>query len=110
MFILYKGIVMATEKASPKKKPVVKPVAKKAASTKAVTSKKVADKATKASPKKVAPKKVSKTNASSISGFERYKMIEVAAYYLAEKNGFAGNSADFWIAAEKEIDKKLAKK
>jgi hypothetical protein len=45
-----------------------------------------------------------------MSGFERYKMIEVAAYYIAEKNGFAGHAADYWIAAEKEIDKKLAKK
>lgn len=44
-----------------------------------------------------------------MSGFERYKMIEVAAYYLAEKKSFAGNSTDYWVAAEAQIKKMLAK-
>jgi len=37
-------------------------------------------------------------------------MIEVAAYYLAEKDGFKGYAADYWIVAEKEIEKKLTGK
>ncbi len=87
---------------------------KKAPSTKAVAVKKVTA-VKKVVPKKAAPKKttVKKSAAKkseSMSGFERYKMIEVAAYYIAEKNGFAGHSTDYWSAAEKEIDKKLAKK
>jgi Protein of unknown function (DUF2934) len=74
--------------------------AKKAAPKKAATS----------TTKKVAVKKVSTPKSGSVSGFERYKMIEVAAYYMAEKKGFAGNSTDYWVAAEKEINKKLLKK
>ena len=84
---------MATEKASPKKKPAPKTVDKKITVV-----------------KKAAPKKTASKKAVSMRGFERYKMIEVAAYYIAEKNGFAGHSIDYWAAAEKEIDKKLAKK
>jgi hypothetical protein len=43
-----------------------------------------------------------------ISANTRHKMIEVAAYYLAEKRGFAGQGAfDDWIKAEAEIDKML---
>jgi hypothetical protein len=42
---------------------------------------------------------------------ERWKMIAEAAYYHAEKRGFAGgDSAEDWMAAESEIDAKLAKK
>ncbi len=32
-----------------------------------------------------------------------YKMTEVAAYYIALKNGFAGNPSDYWITAEAQI-------
>lgn len=103
---------MATAKATPKKKTAPKTAEKKLATAKVVAPKKVAPK--KAAPKKTeskkAPAKKASKKSSDISGFERYKMIEVAAYYMAEKNGFAGHAADYWIAAEKEIDKKLAKK
>lgn len=103
---------MATAKATPKKKTAPKTAEKKVSTAKVVTPKKVAPK--KALPKKTeskkAPAKKTAKKSSDISGFERYKMIEVAAYYMAEKNGFAGHAADYWIAAEKEIDKKLAKK
>jgi hypothetical protein len=33
----------------------------------------------------------------------RYKLIEVAEYYIAEKDGFAGNPVDYWIAAELQV-------
>ena len=87
------------------KKPaaVKKPAANKTTASKPKAVKKVAA-------KKPAAKKASAPKSSAMSGFERYKMIEVAAYYMAEKKGFAGNSADYWAAAEKEINKKLAKK
>jgi hypothetical protein len=104
---------MATAKATPKKKPAPKTAEKKVATTKVAAPKKTTP-AKKAATKKEITKKAavkkSTKKTSDMSGFERYKMIEVAAYYMAEKNGFAGNAADFWIAAEKEIDKKLAKK
>lgn len=99
---------MATSKDTPKKKPAPKTVEKKAVTPKAVAPKKVTA-AKKAMPKKASDKKLTKKT-SNMSGFERYKMIEVAAYYIAEKNGFAGHAADYWVAAEKEIDKKSAKK
>ena len=35
-------------------------------------------------------------------------MIEVAAYYIAEHNHFQGSAIDFWIAAEQEVNKKIA--
>ena len=100
---------MATTKASPKTKSAPKTVAKKNLSTKVVAPKKAAPKKAavkKTSAKKTAVKKTSAKKTADMSGFERYKMIEVAAYYLAEKNGFAGNAADYWIAAEIVINKK----
>lgn len=88
---------MATTKTTTTTKKPAAP--KKAAAPKAAAEKKPA--ARKASPKKT-------TTANS--PFERYKMIEVAAYYLAEKDDFKGYAADYWIAAEKEIEKKLTGK
>lgn len=40
---------------------------------------------------------------------ERYKMIEIAAYYIAEKNNFSGNAAEYWVLAEREISQKYPK-
>ena len=57
-----------------------KPVAKKAPAVKKTTIKKT------------------KPSAEAI-----YKMTEVAAYYIALKNGFAGNPSDYWIEAEAQI-------
>jgi hypothetical protein len=44
---------------------------------------------------------------SIITSEERYKMIEVAAYYVAEKNGFGGQPMDYWLEAERQIEDKL---
>lgn len=39
---------------------------------------------------------------------ERSEMIAVAAYYLAERRGFASGSAtDDWLKAEQQIDRML---
>jgi hypothetical protein len=39
---------------------------------------------------------------------ERHRMITEAAYYLAERRGFSGGSAeDDWLQAEREIDRAL---
>lgn len=46
--------------------------------------------------------------AKSVSAETRQKMIAEAAYYLAEKRGFAGDEAyDDWVKAEAEIDAML---
>ena len=37
-------------------------------------------------------------------------MVQDAAYFIAEKNGFKAGSLDYWIAAEAEIDMLLSGK
>ncbi len=73
--------------------PAVKPVAKKAVAKAAPA---------KAPAKKAAP--APKAAKQPISSELRYKMIQVAAYYEAEKHGFNGDSTYFWSVAEKQID------
>ena len=81
--------------------------AKKTATTKPVTEKPV-------SPKKTTTRKASTSKAktadssSQISPEERYRMVEVAAYFLAERNSFAGNPVEYWSAAEAQISKLLS--
>ena len=44
----------------------------------------------------------------AVDSEQRRKMIETAAYYLAEKRGFEpGHETEDWAAAEKEIDATL---
>ena len=43
-----------------------------------------------------------------VSSEQRLKMIELAAYFAAEKNGFKGNSTEYWARAEKEVDAQLS--
>lgn len=40
---------------------------------------------------------------------ERYRMVETAAYFIAERSGFQGDSAAHWAAAELEIAALLKK-
>jgi hypothetical protein len=41
---------------------------------------------------------------------ERYSMVQVAAYFIAERNNFVGNPLEFWTAAEAEVKAMLAGK
>jgi len=44
----------------------------------------------------------------AISADDRYRMIATAAYYRAERRGFApGSELEDWCAAESEIDRHL---
>jgi len=90
---------MATSKANGKKKPAAK---KKTKAKKKVVAK-TAKKSTAAS------KSSKKTRAKAkVSDSERQKMIEEAAYYIAEQRNFsAGNPMDDWLAAEASINKML---
>ena len=38
---------------------------------------------------------------------ERYRMVQTAAYFIAERHGFDGCATDHWAAAEVEIANKL---
>ncbi len=39
---------------------------------------------------------------------ERNEMIRVAAYFIAERDGFKGNKAEYWAAAEYHVNQMLA--
>lgn len=84
-----------------------KPATKNAAASKAAAAKPAAKKtASKASASKTS---TSKKNSSPaiVTSANRLQMIEVAAYYIAEKHGFHGPSSDHWLAAEKQVDSNL---
>jgi alpha-beta hydrolase superfamily lysophospholipase len=104
-----------TKQTTPKKTATAKkpaaakkiPAAKPAAEAKPAVSKKPA------APKKAAASEktgASKNIAATVGAEARYKMIEEAAYYLAEQRGFSGNSADYWITAEAQINQQLGKR
>jgi hypothetical protein len=77
--------------------------------TKKAPAKKAAPKA--AAPKKPAAKAVAKpapaAKKPALSPEQRYQMIQDAAYFIAERHGFSGDSAYFWSLAEAEINAKL---
>lgn len=84
----------------------VVPAAKKVA---AAAVKKVT---TPAAEKKAAVRKPASSKAKSSAGGrsmakpspeERYRMVQTAAYFIAERHGFQGSSTEHWAAAEYEI-------
>lgn len=44
---------------------------------------------------------------SALTPEQRYRMIQEAAYYVAERKGFISNPAEDWAEAEAQIDAKL---
>jgi hypothetical protein len=108
------------ESKDPKAAPAVntaskKAVAKKAASKKAVkkaASKKTAVKKTvakKAVAKKAAVRKKATAAAKTITAQMRHELIAQAAYLRSESQGFLGDAEADWMAAEAEVDERLAK-
>lgn len=103
------------------KKAVAKTTAKTAVEEKATAAKKPATKATtsakKTATEKPAPaavktaaakKSPAKKKSSSVTVEHRNHMIATAAYYLAERRGFAvGHDVQDWVAAELQIDAQL---
>lgn len=93
----------SNEKATPKKTTTVE---KKVAASKSTTKKVSA----KVSTPKVAVKPKTTTNKTTkISAEQHYKMVEIAAYYIAEKNGFAASPSGYWAEAEAQINSMLSK-
>jgi len=84
------------------KKSSVRKAAPKAAAKKPVTRKAPVKKA-------VAPKKAAAVSSSKPAPTpeQRYCMIQEAAYFIAERHGFNGDSAYFWSLAEAEINDRL---
>lgn len=84
-------------------KPAKKTPAKKAAPKPVAAAKKPAAKTP--APKKAAPApKKAPVAKAALTPEERYRMIQDAAYYIAERHGFNGDSAYFWSLAEAEIN------
>jgi len=97
-----------------KKGAVKKPAAKKpatketgAAVKKAATP--VAEKKATATKAKIATAKPAITKRAEVKPTpeERYRMVEITAYFIAERSGFQGDSTEHWSAAEREIAAKL---
>nr|WP_296747814.1 DUF2934 domain-containing protein [Thioalkalivibrio sp.] len=70
----------------------------------------------KATPRK-APAKVAagsgakvgkKAEVPAVTPEQRYRMIQDAAYFIAERNGFVGDNHAYWLQAEQAIDAELA--
>ncbi|MDP2132948.1 MAG: DUF2934 domain-containing protein [Sulfuritalea sp.] len=103
-----KSVVAAKAKTVVKEKPPVKA----GVATKPTTKKLVADKAVaKAAAETSARKSVSVAakQPKAVSGEQRRYYVEVAAYHIAERRGFApGNPLDDWVQAEAEIERLLA--
>lgn len=101
------------EKKAPAKKPATAAIAKPATST----VKKAAPPAAASAPapkaaapaaKPAAPAAAAKPAKAAITPEQRWKLVAEAAYYLAEKRGFAAGHANAdWLAAEKQVDAKL---
>lgn len=93
----------AAQPATAKKK-----VAKKVTANKAAVGKKVAAKKT-VSKKTAVRKKAVPKAARTVTVQERHDLIAQAAYLRSESQGFLGNEADDWLAAEAEVDARLKK-
>lgn len=86
------------------------------AKTAAKTAAKAAPKTTPKAAPKVAPKPRAKKaggaapgKPSTVPAEQRRNYVEMAAYYIAERRGFApGNPLEDWVQAEAEIDRLLA--
>ncbi len=96
------------------------PAAKKTVATKSPAAKKTPPKTVAATPKATttaAPKAAAKPAAAKktaaiakkLDAAQRANYVEVAAFYIAERRGFAAaNPMDDWLAAEAEIDRLIA--
>lgn len=88
--------------------PLTKKVVAKKAPAKKAAAKKTAAKAASPQPP-LADRAVTLKPVGKVTPEERYRMIEEAAYYRAEKRGFApGHEEEDWAAAVAEIDAMLA--
>jgi hypothetical protein len=103
-----KAAVEPAQKVAPKKAARVvsaEPAkVKSAAPKKTVAVAAVSKPAAKRAPRKTAAKAQEPVTYSSE---HRYRMVETAAYFIAERNGFRGDAAEHWRDAEREIARLL---
>lgn len=96
----------AANKEAVAKTAAAKKTVKKAAAKKKAVKKKVAKKAV---AKKAAVRKKVTGAAKTITAQMRHEQIAQAAYLRSESQGFLGDADADWIAAEAEVDERLAK-
>jgi hypothetical protein len=96
---------MAAKKTT-KKAPAKKAAAKKAPAKKAPAKKAAAKKAPakKAAAKKAPAKKKAAAKTVEYTKEQIYSMIEQAAYFAAENDGFSKDPSDYWAASEASIN------
>lgn len=58
-------------------------------------------------PEVINPKPPATEKAAKPTPEERYRMVETAAYFIAERHGFQGRSDEHWAAAELEVAARL---
>jgi len=91
-----------------KSKSSEKPVAAKNGKTKStVTSKSSASSAGSESTTTKTGSTKTKLQGKSVSIEQRNLMIETAAYFIAEHNGFQSNPVDDWLIAESQINQQI---
>jgi hypothetical protein len=98
----------AAKKAAARKSAAPKVAAKKAAARKSAAPRVAAKKAAarKSAAPRVAAKKAGPEKQTSLE--ERFRLIQEAAYFKAEKEGFNCEPSECWLVAEAEIDARLA--
>ena len=102
----------SAKKKTSKKKTVAKKTTKKTGSKKKTAAKKTSTKKASGKTSKH-PSKVHRASSTqlNVNAEERWRMIATAAYHRAEARGFtAGNEAEDWFEAEKEVDALLQSK
>ena len=98
--------VKKTETKAAKKKPAAKKAAAKKPAVKKTAAKKPAAKKSPAK-KTVKKKTAARKTVKSVSAEDFYKMIQEAAYFTAEADGFAAEPLYYWCVAEEETRKRL---
>jgi hypothetical protein len=103
---------MAAKKTAAKKEPAAKTEEKKAPAKKVAVKKAPAKKAAakkapakKAAAKKAPAKKKAAASKVAYTAEQVYSMIEQAAYFAAENDGFSKEPAEYWAYAEASIKK-----
>lgn len=100
----------STTAAKPKSTKVTATIAAKKTTPKESAAPAVNKSAAAAPNKKIPVKKTTpaKKTTAKLTPEQRYLMVQTAAYFIAERNGFGGRATEHWAAAEIEIASKLS--
>ena len=97
----------SADKATPSTTPAAKQSPGRKTTARKATAAKPA--APKSAGRKPAARKTATSAKNRMGAEERYRMVEVAAYFLAERNNYSGSPVDYWSQAEAQIAQLLGK-